>query len=320
MSQTLVSQATVSSLFPRATDSNGCIVCSDVPDCPSCPAGKSCSLTIQSCTECSTAYCSANSSGILSKASIGGLAGGIIGGIIILLFLGFLFYRYYLKKRIAFNRIHQTKDYSEFEDIDMEFHHNILREEAMEKPSTRTSIATTIFTRASNIIPIAYIPGVTIGTGTNSRASTYSYNTYNSEIAGDRYSKASIVGNPMLTTTAIRAKPKLISVDSKSPANSYTPHTAVSAIQLGGVKSVKVEKKKNFQVHDDVIEEEDEEYEEDKPKQNDEYDPFIIDDEGDDNDSDEEYDVRSKFSTGSVLLDVEVDTNSPFEEHHDNPK
>jgi hypothetical protein len=95
---------------------------------------------------------------------------------------------------------------------------------------------------------------------------------------------------------------------------------------LGGVKSVKVGKRKNFGLQEDLIEEEeeeeyeygDEEENEEKTKtipilggnrysqDNDEYDPFIIDD-GDESKSDSESLNSKAESNGSVILEVEID-------------
>lgn len=84
--------------------------------------------------------------------------------------------------------------------------------------SKRNSIATTISTtNASNILPIAYIPGVTIRPTKNNTRSIYSYETdlifsdmnaiENASIVADRTG-----AHQKSTMTAIRAQPKLINV------------------------------------------------------------------------------------------------------------
>lgn len=86
--------------------------------------------------------------------------------------------------------------------------------------SKRNSIATTISTtNASNILPVAYIPGVTVRPTKNNTKSIYSYETdlIFSDIHG--IDNASIVAaerqnqqNNKGTMTAIRAQPKLINI------------------------------------------------------------------------------------------------------------
>lgn len=287
-------------LFPREeTGSNGCVVCSSVPDCPTCGKNERCVQSTQTCSECPKTYCktvsSTSSSSSSDSASIGGVAGGVIGGVILLLVSGYLFYRFYLKQKLAFKKVHRGEFYQFDDDAEINFHHKIDIEttDELEKPSSRSSFAT-VFTRASNIIPIAYIPGVTIGTN---RESTISNNTFDSELVGDRFSKASIVKNPSLTTTAIRAKPRLITVSNSNneavEGQDGIPQTAVGSRQFGNVKSIKIEKKKNFEP---LIEENEDE----------EYDHFIIDD------------AESIKSNGSVLLEVEMDTHhDPFDDQYE---
>lgn len=84
--------------------------------------------------------------------------------------------------------------------------------------SKRNSIATTISTtNASNILPIAYIPGVTIRPTKNNTRSIYSYETELVFSDLNAIENASIVAertgaNQKTTMTAIRAQPKLVNV------------------------------------------------------------------------------------------------------------
>lgn len=303
-------------LFPRELDSNGCVICDAETVCPKCPSGKSCILTIQTCDACPTVMCKASSSitgG--SQVKVGGIVGGVIGGVILVVGGLLLFYFAYYRRKVVFNRVRQKEFYFD-EDAEINFHRS---PQEMEKPAQRTSLATTIFTRASNIIPIAYIPGVTIAQ--NSRASTVTVDSY---MAGDRYSRASIVGNPAQTTTAIRASPKLVSVSSDAKRNSTVisqagldgvPATAVNVRQLGGVKSVRVVKKKPaFGLQNELIEEEEDDDIQSVVMKNEDgdYDPFIIDD--DEDAHSDQSSIRTRESRGSVLLDVEMDSRNPFDD------
>lgn len=346
-----------SSASTTATDANGCVVCSSDPVCPDCDDGEDCLLTIQTCQQCPKTYCkavvgSSHSSGP-SAQTIGGLAGGITGGLLLLIGVGsYFFYKYYVKKKLAFNRVNHKEFYFD-DDIEINFHHNHQTgndgQNAQTRGSSRNSLATTVFTRASNIIPIAYIPGVTIGPNTNSggnRASQYSEtNTIDSELIGDRFSKASIIGNPSLTTTAIRAKPKLVNIHEggnrpqQEGNKDAIPSTAVSASQLGGVRSIKISDKRKYNpgLQTEILEEESdaESFMPVDSKSND-YEPFIIeDDEEEDqekegNESGYPSDVdavsdnksvrtqrrNSNDSGGSMILEVEVDNSSlsPFDD------
>lgn len=83
--------------------------------------------------------------------------------------------------------------------------------------SKRNSVATTISTtNASNILPIAYIPGVTIRPSKNNTRSIYSYETDLIFSDMNAIENASIVAergaNQKATMTAIRAQPKLVKV------------------------------------------------------------------------------------------------------------
>lgn len=318
------------------TDSSGCVVCASMdPTCPSCPDGEQCVLTIQTCTQCPQTVCqsidgkSGTQTDSSNGVSVGGITGGVIGGVAVLLLCLFAFYFLYYKKKVAFNRVRQ-KEYYFDDDVEINFHHRPHDPSELEKPAQRTSMATTMFTRASNIIPIAYIPGVTIGK--NSRDSTVTVDSQ--DTGGDRFSKVSIVGNPSLTTTAIRATPKLVNVtgsrhhqdlshDAEPRAGlDGVPSTAVNAQQLGGVRSVRIDRQRKptfAPIDDDLIEEVEEDDSQSVITKRDQstvltedYDPFIVDDDEQDSDDDARS-TRSARSTGSVLLEVEMDPRNPFE-------
>lgn len=93
-------------------------------------------------------------------------------------------------------------------------------------PSHRNSVATTVSTtNASNILPIAYIPGVTVRPTKNNTRSIYSYEEESIFSDWNTIENASIVGDVMRaskndehpvrdpTTTAIKAQPRLVPVD-----------------------------------------------------------------------------------------------------------
>lgn len=146
--------------------------------CPSCKSGESCTFIAKSATQCSKAICVADdaSSGGSSKGpGAGAIAGGVIGGIAAVAILTYLVWKFLIKPKRSSDTA-TTLHSSVFEADNS----TIGREEKAEsvplqrRNSTTTvhSIASTVLTRASNIIQIAYIPGVTgrpnTGQGSNS--------------------------------------------------------------------------------------------------------------------------------------------------------
>lgn len=82
--------------------------------------------------------------------------------------------------------------------------------------SKRNSIATTVSTsNASNILPIAYIPGVTIRPTKNNTRSIYSYEV--ESLSSEQVADTSLIAQHLIISlgnmmTAVRAQPKLINV------------------------------------------------------------------------------------------------------------
>ncbi|KMU87019.1 hypothetical protein CIHG_04959 [Coccidioides immitis H538.4] len=135
-----------------------CVVgCPDKPDpCPNCPAGQECVSRPATCDSCMVNVCvealDSDPSPAPSGPNVGAIAGGVIGGLSILVVLSAIVW-YYLKKRKA----DQYDDWSpEFAEKQAAF-----AAERRGRMSAVGSIASTVLTRASNVIQIAYIPGVT---------------------------------------------------------------------------------------------------------------------------------------------------------------
>ncbi len=147
-----------------------CAQCpSQPPPCPSCASDQICTLTGGSCDTCAVSSCvqigatPSSTSSQSSGAPAGPIAGGVIGGILFIYLLTFLVWRFYVKERLAERRRQQPyEDWpdtatNEEKDVD-EF--SVQRDHRNSTHSVR-SIASTVLTRASNVIQIAYIPGVT---------------------------------------------------------------------------------------------------------------------------------------------------------------
>lgn len=135
------------SLFKR------CVTCdASAPACPSCPAGTLCTMTSQTCDSCATTKCIATSTSSNQPApsggtNVGAIAGGVVGGLVALALLLFLIWWFVVRPRRAERRAELEKS-------------GAFAAQRSERKSTQ-SIASTVLTRASNVIQIAYIPGVT---------------------------------------------------------------------------------------------------------------------------------------------------------------
>ncbi|KAK6526345.1 hypothetical protein TWF694_004943 [Orbilia ellipsospora] len=161
-------------LFKR--QSGGCITtCPEKPptcETHSCEAGLTCVLQVQSCTSCAQLSCQQlitksqttaapdASSGGGKSAPVGAIVGGVFGFIVILFVAAFFLIRRNKKKQKEAYEASVAawaveKDGSTFRDA---------------RASTHSvgSIASTVLTRASNVIQIAYIPGVTNRSNPNS--------------------------------------------------------------------------------------------------------------------------------------------------------
>ncbi|CEL07662.1 hypothetical protein ASPCAL10818 [Aspergillus calidoustus] len=129
------------------------------PTCPACPSGTRCVMNAQSCTQCAYMECvkvASSSSGSQESSSGGGantgaIAGGVIGGVAVVGIVVFLIWWFVIRKR----RNQQRADASEKASS------HVADPGSSQSRKSTHSIASTVLTRASNVIQIAYIPGVT---------------------------------------------------------------------------------------------------------------------------------------------------------------
>lgn len=137
------------------------------PPCPSCAADEVCSLIGGGCNTCAVTMCQKIGAQPTSSASSGGgggpnagaIAGGVIGGIAVVCLMTYLVYRFCIKKRRqAFSESDWPEETGTLEKSGDDF---TSQRNARASTHSFRSIASTIQTRASNIIQIAYIPGVT---------------------------------------------------------------------------------------------------------------------------------------------------------------
>ena len=151
-----------------------CAICDDKnpPTCLSCPEGQVCSLVGRTCELCARTTCiggaapsstpspdKSSSSSDNPSSAAGPIAGGVIGGIALIVLITFLVWRFCIKKR------REEYDENEWRNVDAGMEKTddefTMRRDARASTHTVGSIASTVLTRASNIIQIAYIPGVT---------------------------------------------------------------------------------------------------------------------------------------------------------------
>ncbi|KAL9019875.1 MAG: hypothetical protein Q9185_002817 [Variospora sp. 1 TL-2023] len=148
-----------------------CVTCPDIrPSCSGCAAGQVCSLIPRNCDQCARTQCIGGGNAASAEngapqpksaaSAAGPIAGGVIGGIIVVMIITFLVWRFCIKKK---REEFDQKEWREPMAAESEKNDDDFRMQRNARASTHTvgSIASTVLTRASNIIQIAYIPGVT---------------------------------------------------------------------------------------------------------------------------------------------------------------
>jgi hypothetical protein len=196
-----------------------------------------------------------SSTGSADGPNIGAIVGGVVGGVAVIAIIVYCVWRFVIKPRRAQYEEEYDTQYGDDGSTEKDF---MSRRAARSSTHTVHSIASTVLTRASNIIQIAYIPGVTnrsapstpgllvppvppipIALSNSSspgyedqhfflpgdiRDSTYSAMTDRtsyaprSSIASTIYGKHAVV-SPIPAQTVMRAKAAMVSVG-KSNANS----------------------------------------------------------------------------------------------------
>ncbi|CUS21986.1 LAQU0S04e05556g1_1 [Lachancea quebecensis] len=197
------SSSTASSSSAKATSAgSGCVSCQSTPPaCPTCADDEYCAVSLLTCSQCPQTYCTkkkssasgsssaasatgsvgASSGSKKSSARVGGIVGGVVGGVafIAVLLLLWLYFKYWSKNRsrnkdVVVAREEYAGEYADDKEKG-EFHEagagagaggadaaGLRDSRALYQARNRSSAATQM-TKASNILPIAYIPGVTAG-------------------------------------------------------------------------------------------------------------------------------------------------------------
>ncbi|KAL8777201.1 MAG: hypothetical protein Q9194_002696 [Teloschistes cf. exilis] len=94
-------------------------------------------------------------------SAAGPIAGGVVAGVVFVMVLTYLVWRFCIKKRRE--QFEQNNEWADMKAESEKHHDDDFTTQRDARASTHTvgSIASTVLTRASNIIQIAYIPGVT---------------------------------------------------------------------------------------------------------------------------------------------------------------
>ncbi|OAQ74645.1 OPY2 protein [Purpureocillium lilacinum] len=163
----------LSEALKHVPSKRGCVQCDGNAklQCPSCPSGQSCQFSVPTdCTQCPAAVCLPNDttpppsnnggkSGGDSGPNVGPIAGGVVGGVAAIAILTYLVWRFLIRpKRSSVTQSIYEPSGNSARDMEKD---NASRITHRSSTHTVHSIASTVLTRASNIIQIAYIPGVT---------------------------------------------------------------------------------------------------------------------------------------------------------------
>lgn len=148
----------------------GCLQCDSViPSCPVCASDENCYLSTASCDACPSTSCvkistvgqgaSTSSPSGHNSSTPGVIAGGVIGGLVVIALATWLVWRFCIKsRRQAYDDGEWPEGEASGEKGDDRF---MMQRNARASTHTVGSIASTVLTRASDVIRIAYIPGVT---------------------------------------------------------------------------------------------------------------------------------------------------------------
>lgn len=135
-----------------------------------CAGGKICVQIPQSCDVCAKVSCEIDPTAGASESSkpnVGAIAGGVIGGVLVVATIVFVIWKYCLKgKRRPVSEMEWQQE--ELDQQEKDGNDFASRRSARASTHTVGSMASSVLTRASNIIQIAYIPGVTNRSGPGS--------------------------------------------------------------------------------------------------------------------------------------------------------
>ena len=137
------------------------------PTCPTCADGEVCAQVSGTCSTCPSRKCVKSGSSQQSPPkqessdsgpNVGAIAGGVVGGLIFIAILTYLIWRFCIRNRNPQYDEDYVEEYEQEKVGEREYtpSHN-----ARNSTHSVRSMASTALTRASNVIQIAFIPGIT---------------------------------------------------------------------------------------------------------------------------------------------------------------
>lgn len=150
-----------------------CLKCPPTtPTCPVCPQGEICSLVPHDCYTCAHMTCIKNPSPAPASngPNVGAIAGGVVGGVAFVVIIVFCVYWFWIRRRRAEQDQELEEEWANDEIASQKRAHQSSLMQDAASTRTRGSLANSILSRASNIIQIAYIPGVTNRNGSNTNS------------------------------------------------------------------------------------------------------------------------------------------------------
>jgi hypothetical protein len=226
-------------LYEFYLERRGCKKCTETPKCPACPDGEECTLTTQTCDACAEGICQKKSSGSDSDddggsgANKGAIAGGVVAGVVVAAaVIGFLLWRYVFSAKAKRRREEEAAERAA-EAAASEKSESGGGGGGSRMSSATLSSVNTSMTRGSNIIPIAYIPGVTNRTDSDAPP-VPDINQYSQTFSADDILRHSQMSRSSIATTnyrgstaeisaammtAVNVKPNLVDIGKDSPEN-----------------------------------------------------------------------------------------------------
>ncbi|KAK9237695.1 hypothetical protein V1525DRAFT_403107 [Lipomyces kononenkoae] len=199
LADTFFDSSDVSQWDPSLVVRANCISCpSALPSCPTCAPDEQCQLSLQTCSSCPSTSCvkkyssgssstsqpSASGSGTSGSTSVpvGGIVGGAVGGFVFVCAIFAILFFFFRRRRMRLlataargggggtgttpeESVDDDEKMSQVADVHTRPRSIAASERYQygDMPGARQSthtVASSVITRASNVIPIAYIPGV----------------------------------------------------------------------------------------------------------------------------------------------------------------
>lgn len=246
-------------LYEFYLERRGCKKCTETPKCPACPDGEECTLTTQTCDACAEGICQKKSSSGGGDdddgpgVNKGAIAGGVVAGVVVVaVVIGFLLWRYVFSAKAKRRREEEAAERAA-EAAASEKSENGGGGGGSRMSSATLSSVNTSMTRGSNIIPIAYIPGVTNRTDSDAPP-VPDISQYSQTFSADDILRHSQMSRSSIATTnyrgstaeisaammtAVNVKPNLVDIgkDGNNPGGEEHPQYA-TAMAVNNPKTV----------------------------------------------------------------------------------